>query len=143
MYTRIQKTAMVANTVSAFLMLANGIYMIADPVNWFIGVPGMPDSGGYNAHMVRDIGLAYVLTFTFAMIALLPRAPKAFAYAASASWLLLHSVVHWVEVGCNVRSTALVPVESITVHLPALIPIFGAMVFWKHSSNLMARHAPD
>jgi len=42
-------------------MLANGIWMLVDPGNWYRDLPaGVPDFGPLNIHFVRDIGCAFV-----------------------------------------------------------------------------------
>jgi hypothetical protein len=48
--------------------LANGIWMLWDPVLWYTELPaGVPDFGPYNEHFVRDIGAVF-LTLGFALV---------------------------------------------------------------------------
>src|SRR5262249_36111916 len=42
-------------------LAANGLTMLAVPVNWYAMVPGVADTGPFNPHFVRDIGVAYVV----------------------------------------------------------------------------------
>ena len=44
------------------LMAANGVFMFADPPDWYAAVPGVPDTGPLNLHFVRDIGIAFVVS---------------------------------------------------------------------------------
>lgn len=44
------------------LLAANGLFMLADPAQWYAIVPGVPETGPFNAHFVRDIGAIYVVT---------------------------------------------------------------------------------
>lgn len=44
------------------LLAANGFLMLADPAQWYAIVPGVPETGPFNPHFVRDIGAAYVVT---------------------------------------------------------------------------------
>ena len=49
--------------IFGLLSVANGIYMLYRPDHWFYNIPGgVPDTGEYNAHFVRDVGLAYLIS---------------------------------------------------------------------------------
>ncbi len=75
------------------LLAANGILMLADPATWYALVPGVPETGPFNPHFVRDIDAAYLVTgAAIAALALdLRAAPAALAGAA---FLTLHAFVH-------------------------------------------------
>src|SRR5262245_65472968 len=75
------------------LLAANGVLMLADPAQWYAIVPGVPDTGPFNPHFVRDIGAAFVVTgVAIAWLAWDVRAvPAALAGALS---LTLHALVH-------------------------------------------------
>src|SRR5262245_21152199 len=48
--------------VAALGNLANGAWMLADPVHWYENLPaGVPDFGPVNEHFVRDIGCAFMV----------------------------------------------------------------------------------
>ena len=40
--------------------IANGIYMLAAPEDWYFAVPGVTTTGPFNQHFVRDIGLIFL-----------------------------------------------------------------------------------
>jgi len=43
-------------------MIANGIWMVARAIEWFFNIPAdMPATGEPNAHLIRDIGIAYIV----------------------------------------------------------------------------------
>lgn len=48
--------------ILGLLSVANGGWMIAHAPTWFDSVPGVTDTGAYNGHLVRDVGLAYVVS---------------------------------------------------------------------------------
>ena len=48
------------------LWLGNALWMLADPAGWYAGVDGVANTGPYNPHFVRDIGMAYL---TLALLA--------------------------------------------------------------------------
>ena len=42
-------------------LVANGLVMLTVPAIWYARVPGVVDTGPFNAHFVRDIGAAYLV----------------------------------------------------------------------------------
>jgi putative effector of murein hydrolase LrgA (UPF0299 family) len=44
----------------AILNFVNGVFMLIAPESWYQTVPGVTDTGPYNPHFVRDIGIAFV-----------------------------------------------------------------------------------
>lgn len=48
--------------ILAILNIANGLWMLAAPADWFVGIPAaVPDTGPFNAHLVRDLGVVYAV----------------------------------------------------------------------------------
>ena len=48
--------------IFAILTLFNGIWMVAAPESWYKDLPaGVPDTGPYNGHFIRDLGLVFAL----------------------------------------------------------------------------------
>ena len=42
--------------------LINGLWMLLAPESWYNDLPaGVPDTGPYNGHFIRDLGLVFVL----------------------------------------------------------------------------------
>ena len=44
----------------ALTTAANGVYMLAAPLAWYGDIAGVPNTGPFNPHFVRDIGVAYL-----------------------------------------------------------------------------------
>lgn len=44
----------------AILNGANGLWMFFAPETWFFTVPGVIETGSFNPHLVRDVGIAYM-----------------------------------------------------------------------------------
>ena len=44
------------------LSAANGAWMLVSAPTWYENLPGVVDTGAYNGHFVRDIGLAYFVS---------------------------------------------------------------------------------
>jgi hypothetical protein len=48
--------------VTAVLSLVNGLWMLFFPLAWYTDLPaGVPHTGPFNAHFVRDIGVAFIV----------------------------------------------------------------------------------
>ena len=48
--------------ILAVVNVLNGVWMLADPAGWFTGIPAaVPDTGPFNPHFVRDVGVAYTV----------------------------------------------------------------------------------
>ncbi len=47
-----------------FLALANGVFMLVSPDAWYFAVPGVTDTGPFNQHFIRDIGLIFLFVGT-------------------------------------------------------------------------------
>jgi hypothetical protein len=54
---------------------ANAVWMLADPARWYSDLPAaVPDTGPYNEHFVRDIGVAFAtMALAFGWAARVPR----------------------------------------------------------------------
>jgi hypothetical protein len=49
-------------TVACLLGLCNAAWMLASPLSWYTDFPAaVPHTGLYNAHFIRDIGVAYLV----------------------------------------------------------------------------------
>jgi hypothetical protein len=82
--------------------VANGCYMLIDPAGWYELVPGVVNTGPFNSHFVRDIGLTFVASGAGLMLGV-SRAPWSAAFAlAGATWPALHAGLHvfdWIKHG--------------------------------------------
>ena len=80
----------------AALFAANGLWMLFASRHWYGALPGVIDSGPFNAHFVRDLGAVYLLCGT-AFFALARHAgARPYALAACA-FLLAHGAIHLLE----------------------------------------------
>ncbi len=80
--------------LTAAVMAANGLAMLAAPVWWYHAVPGVTLTGPYNAHFIADIGAAYLVVgggfaaFAWRPASMLP------ALIAATAFLSLHALIH-------------------------------------------------
>ena len=102
--------------------------MLAAPLNWFTTVPGVADSGPFNDHFVRDVGIVYALSGV-AFLQLVRGLAAARPYAmAGVIFLLGHAGFHLVETLVGVRDLA-----HLLTDLPAvvLLPLAAAWAVWR------------
>lgn len=61
--------------VIAVTSAANAVWMLAGPAHWYSELPAaVPDTGPYNEHFVRDIGVAFAtMALAFGWAAFVPR----------------------------------------------------------------------
>jgi len=84
---------LLSRVLLAVMLAANGIAMLAMPQTWYGLIPGVPDTGPLNAHFVRDIGCAYLISgVSFLWLVRQPRAWP--AAMAGTGFLILHALVH-------------------------------------------------
>ena len=84
------------NTVTlllALILAANGLLMLAAPEYWYNLIPGVPDTGPFNPHFVRDIGCAYLVSGA-AFLWLVRDVQARPAALIAAVFLLLHALAH-------------------------------------------------
>jgi uncharacterized protein YjeT (DUF2065 family) len=104
---------------------ANGLFMLTAPADWYATVPGVTDTGPFNAHFVRDIGAAYLVAgatlvwFAFDLAA----RPAALAGAA---FLALHALVHLWDAAAGREHAHQLLVDLPTVFLPPALALFIA-----------------
>ena len=111
--------------VLGLLAAANGVFMLAVPAAWYAIVPGVPDTGPFNAHFIRDIGAAFLVAGgSLVWFARDARArPAALACAA---FFVLHALVHLTDAITGRESIYQAGHDLPTVYLGALLALWIA-----------------
>lgn len=116
-----------ALAIWGLLSLGNALWMLADPAGWYASIDGVPNTGPYNHHFVRDIGVAY-LTLAL-LVAGAIRWPGAAVPLLSAVtlYLALHALLHVWDI-----AAARLPAEHLLVDLPGVFapPFISAALTW-------------
>lgn len=82
----------------ALVMGLNGLAMLVAGRWWYGAVPGVTETGPFNAHFVKDIGAAYLVAgAAFAWLAVRASPVARGAAAAAAGFLALHAAIHLAE----------------------------------------------
>jgi hypothetical protein len=74
-------------------LAANGLIMLVVASTWYAIAPGVAETGPFNAHFIRDIGVAYLVCGAAMVWFALERIAQPAALAAAA-FLALHALVH-------------------------------------------------
>src|SRR5215469_6860321 len=109
--------------VLGFGLAFNGIMMLTTPAPWYLAIPGVPETGPFNAHFVRDIGAAYLA----AGGALLWFAAQPVARAAAqtgAAFLSLHALIHVWDAAAGREHAHQLLTDLPAVLLPAILAVW-------------------
>jgi len=120
-------------------LIANGVFMLVAPADWYMAVPGVTSTGPFNQHFVRDIGLIFLLLGSgFLAGAARPRS-RVLLWAAPSIWLLGHALFHLWEVAVGICSPSVIPRDFPAVTLPAIIGILLTLWAIRQSRGLEAK----
>ena len=102
------------------LAIANGGWMVLHAPTWFDSVPGVTDTGPYNGHLVRDVGLAYLVSgigFVWCAFNLRRCWP---VIVAEAMWATGHAALHVADMITRRMSLSHAIIDAPGVLLPGL-----------------------
>ena len=104
------------------LMLGNSLWMLAGPMHWYTDLPaGVPDTGPFNPHFVRDIGCAF-LTVGVALVWAARASVFRFPLVAVASiFLVSHALLHIYDTATGALPDTHWQLDFLGVYLPALL----------------------
>ena len=104
-------------------LAANGLVMLAVPAGWYEAVPGVSETGPFNPHFVRDIGVAYFVAGSALVWFTIDRLARPAALAAAA-FLALHALVHLLDAVAGGEHTRKLFTDLPTVFLPPALAIW-------------------
>lgn len=107
------------------ILAANGVLMLMMPHFWYSTTPGVPGTGPFNPHFVRDIGCAYLASGCALVWFAFDVRARAAALAAAA-FLVLHAFVHAWDIAAGRDTLAHIWFELATVFLPAALALWLA-----------------
>lgn len=113
--------------ILAAVLGANGLAMLFASFWWYGAVDGVPQTGPYNPHFVRDIGAAYLVAAAgLAWFAWRPRQGWP-ALAAGAAFLTLHGAIHVYDAACGAEPLRMIARDFAGVFLPAALALLIAI----------------
>lgn len=106
------------------LLAANGLFMLLAPAAWYPLVPGVTETGPFNAHFVQDVGTAYLAAA--AGLGWWAWRGGAGGALAAAVFLGVHMLLHIVGAFAGGHGVSDVARDFVGVYAPALIAIWIA-----------------
>ncbi|MGR4893426.1 hypothetical protein ACIPPQ_20575 [Sphingopyxis sp. LARHCG72] len=92
--------------IAAVTTVANGVFMLVKPLDWYVFVPTVVTTGPPNAHFIRDIGLAYIGSGLILLYAAANPALRWRAAVVGGLWLTFHGLLHIYEVAAGICGPA-------------------------------------
>lgn len=134
-------TTIVRRALAALLALVtggNGLVMLAAGLWWYGAVPGVPQTGPFNPHFVKDIGAAYLVAGAgLGWFAARPEAARG-AAMAGAAFLAVHASIHLADAVGDPMGLAHLARDFAGVLLPAIVSVW---VVWPTHSSKEFQHA--
>jgi hypothetical protein len=119
--------------------VANGVFMLVSPEHWYVSVPGVTDTGPFNQHFIRDIGLIFLFVgAAFLLGAAMPHY-RVVLWAAPTLWLAAHALFHFWEVAVGICAPSVLVRDFPAVTLPAIIG--AVLTLWAVRDARAAGHA--
>jgi hypothetical protein len=100
----------------------NGGWMLVSPLSWYEKFPaGIPHTGPFNAHFIRDLGVVYlIVALTFLWAARNVRRSQA-AHLALSLFFIGHALIHLADIVSGVLPHSHWLIDMPGVFLPALL----------------------
>jgi hypothetical protein len=92
--------------IAALTTIANGVFMLIKPLDWYVFVPTVVTTGPPNAHFIRDIGLAYIGSGLVLLYAAANPVRRWRAAVVGGLWLAFHGALHVYEVAAGICGPA-------------------------------------
>ncbi|QRM45796.1 hypothetical protein [Rhizobium sp. BG4] len=118
------------------------IYMLYDPEGWYYFVPGVTDTGFFNQHFIRDIGIIQGFIALAFAIGTFKRERRVELWAAATLWLIAHAFFHLWEVAVGICSASVLVRDFPAVSLPALFGIAGTVWACTQSKSVNKKLSP-
>lgn len=107
----------------AVFQLFNGALMLTAPHVWYGAVPGVAETGPFNAHFVRDIGLGFLSAGCALGLAARYSAVARPLVAVAGVFLLGHALLHLAEMVLHSPGPRPAVRDIALIVVPALLPL--------------------
>ncbi len=124
---------------NGLFLFANGLFMLFEPMKWYLWVPGVSETGMYNQHFIRDIGLIQMFLGAAFVFGWFHPAQRCIAWAAATVWLIAHALFHIWEVVVGICGPPALVRDFPAVSLPALLGIGLTAWAWKTGRVIRSR----
>lgn len=117
----------------AFLS-ANGLFMLVAPAVWYELVPGVTDTGFFNQHFIRDIGIIQLFLGLAFGIGWFRPEYRVVLWLVATLWLGAHAAFHVWEVAVGICSPSALFRDFPAVSLPAILGAVLTLWAMRHES---------
>jgi len=125
--------------IIAAMDIVNGIEMFFSPNAWFFRlVPGVPETGPFNAHLVMDGGTFFLAVGIGLVAAALNPHRNAIAVVVAAIAGVMHSILHLYSHAAGLLSSEHLITEVVGIYVPAIVLIGIAVNLYSHSDEARA-----
>jgi hypothetical protein len=125
--------------IIAAMDIVNGIEMFFFPNAWFFRlVPGVPETGPFNAHLVMDGGTFFLAVGIGLVAAALNPRRNAIAVVVAAIAGVMHSILHLYSHAAGLLSSEHLITEVVGIYIPAIVLIVIAVNLFSHSDEARA-----
>lgn len=118
---------------NSVLLSANGLFMLVAPAVWYEFVPGVTDTGFFNQHFIRDIGIIQLFIGVAFGIGMIWPERRIELWAAATLWLCAHAVFHLWEVAVGICAPSVLLRDFPAVSLPAIIGVLLTLWAIRHA----------
>ena len=118
--------------IMAALDIVNGIEMFFFPSAWFFKlVPGVPETGPFNAHLVMDGGTFFLAVGIGLAAAAIDPYRNTIAVVVAAIAGVMHSILHIYSHTAGLLSDDHLPTEIFGILIPAIVLIAIALILYR------------
>ena len=122
--------------IMAAMDIVNGIEMFFFPSAWFFKlVPGVPETGAYNMHLVADGGTFFLAVGVGLVAAALNPRRNAIAVVVAAVAGVMHSALHLYSHAAGLLSTEHLVTEVLGIYIPAMLLIAITTMLYSRSDE--------
>jgi hypothetical protein len=111
-------------------LIGNGMFMLIAPEQWYYLVPGVKETGSYNQHFIRDIGIIQIFLGAAFVIGMVRLSLRIHLWAVVTLWLIAHANFHFWEVAVGICAPSALLRDFPAVTLPALLGIVVTAWAW-------------
>ena len=122
---------------NALLLSANGVFMIVAPDVWYLAVPGVTDTGFFNQHFIRDIGIVQLFLGVAFGIGMFRPERRIGLWAAATLWLAAHAVFHLWEVAVGICGPSAILRDFPAVSLPAIVGTAATLWAFRQANEVV------
>ena len=114
-------TVLVMVAFNTLFLSVNGLFMLVAPQTWYDSVPGVTQTGFFNQHFIRDIGIIQLFLGVAFGVGLAVPGRRIGLWLVATLWLAAHAFFHLWEVAVGICAPSALVRDFPAVSLPAIL----------------------